>query len=78
MTKLTDSKRQFWGKHLQLLAALLALGGISTILLSQQGPKFFAIGAAALFAAHIAAFSGLFLLGGGWLSKLWTKNKGEK
>ena len=76
-------RRAFWGKHLNLLALLLTLGGIVVILVSRYGlsnesaSTIFAVGGTSLLLGHIAAFGGAFLLGGGWVTKLYRKLAGQ-
>lgn len=77
------NRRAFWGKHLNLLALLLTLSGIVVILVSQYGlsnewaSTIFALGGTSLILGHIAAFGGAFLLGGGWVVKLYRKTTGQ-
>ncbi|MFK7803412.1 MAG: hypothetical protein AB8G95_17385 [Anaerolineae bacterium] len=75
-----NQQQSMWGRHLMLLALLLTLGGLSFILVSENGFAVFVIGGTAILLAHIAAFGGLFMLGGGGVYKLvsWLWKSSDK
>ncbi len=65
-----NQQQSMWSRHLMLLALLLTLGGLAFILISENGFAVFVIGGTAILIAHIAAFTGLFMMGGSGLFKL--------
>lgn len=68
-------QRAFWRSHFAIITFTVFVVGLGTILLSQQA-SLFALGITALIVAHVAAFGGLFLFGGGWIaSKLHSRKQ---
>lgn len=63
-----QSNGTFWRTHFAIITLAIFAIGLGTILLSQQ-TSLLVIGATGLIFAHVAAFGGAFLFGGGWLAK---------
>ncbi len=64
---MNSSKRVFWRTHFAILTLAAFLIGLGVILLSQQ-TSLLALGITGLLIAHVVAFGGLFLFGGGWIA----------
>ncbi len=60
-------KRAFWRTHFAIIAFTIFVVGLGFILLSQQ-TSLLVLGVTGLIVAHIAAFGGMLLFGGGWLA----------
>ena len=70
----TRSKPWLMRSHFAIVALVIFITGLALILLSQQ-TSFVVLGATALILAHLAAFGGLILYGGGWIKDRFRKNK---
>lgn len=67
MNHKSNHKRAFWRTHFAIIAFTVFIVGLAFILLSQQ-TSLLVLGATGLILAHVAAFGGAFLYGGGWLA----------